>query len=83
MNPCVICGKQTEYNDDLVAAKVTPCPTGFRAQEVDILRAAQGRHVARLIAEERGTTKGIAIIMELHSGSLEDELNDFKAEQQP
>lgn len=63
---------EAEYRGETVAAKVTQCPTGFRTDELALLRRAQGEHTVRLIAEEEGTPKGTAIIMELCDGSLHD-----------
>lgn len=65
---------KAEYQGKIVAAKITGCPMGFRQREVSILRAAQGTHTVRLIAEEHNTSKGTAIIMELCNGSLADQL---------
>lgn len=71
---------KAEYEGEIVAAKVTGCPTGFRREELDILRAVQGPHTVRLIAEEHGTSKGTAIIMQLYEGSLQDRLDEFTSE---
>merc|ERR1712227_190132 len=63
---------KAEYKGEIVAAKVTSCPMGFRSEEIDILKSAQGQHTVKLIAQEECTPKGTAIIMELYSGSLLD-----------
>lgn len=60
-----------------VAAKVTDCPTGFRPEELLMLRAAQGPHTVKLLAEVN-TVKGMAIIMQLCGGSLQDQLSERK-----
>ena len=65
---------KAEYRGKIVAAKITHCPMGFRPREISILRAAQGSHTVKLIAEERNTSKGTAIIMELCEGSLADQI---------
>lgn len=70
---------KAEYQGELVAAKVTQCPTGFRDEEVALLRRAQGKHAVRLIAEEHNTPKGTAIIMELCEGSLIDRMQRLSA----
>jgi len=69
---------KAEYKGQLVAAKVTECPTGFRADELGLLRRAQGEYTVRMIAEEDDTTKGTAIIMELCDGSLHDSIERAK-----
>jgi len=74
---------KAEYRGELVAAKFTRCPTGFRDEEVSLLRRAQGDHTVRLIAEEHGTPKGTAIIMELCEGSLNDQVELAKAQREP
>jgi len=66
---------KAEYRGKEVAAKVTGCPVGFRPHEISILRAAQGSHTVKFIAEERNTSKGTAIIMELCEGSLSEQMN--------
>jgi len=63
---------KAEYNGELVAGKTTECPSGFRVEETELLRKAQGSKVVRLLAEEKGTPKGTVIVMELCAGSLED-----------
>jgi len=63
---------KADYKGELVAAKVTSCPTGFRAEEVALLRRAQGKHAVRLLGVEEGTSKGTAIVMELCEGNLHD-----------
>merc|ERR1712054_674439 len=63
---------KAEYEGKIVAAKTTGCPTGFRAQELELLKRAQGEHTVKLIAVEEGTVKGTAIIMELCDGNLQD-----------
>ena len=65
---------KAEYRGKEVAAKVTGCPVGFRPHEISILRAAQGSHTVKFIAEERNTSKGTAIIMELCEGSLAERM---------
>lgn len=49
---------QATWRGTQVAAKVTGCPTGFRAEELVILRLAQGSHTVKLLSEERSTVKG-------------------------
>jgi serine/threonine protein kinase len=73
---------KAEYRGEVVAAKVTDCPMGFRGEEIDILKSAQGQHTARLIAVEERTPKGTAIIMELYSGSLLDHVAASRGPQQ-
>lgn len=63
-----------EYRGSPVAVKVTSCPTGFREEELELLRKNQGAHVVKLIAVEQ-TVKGTAIIMELCEGSLQDQIS--------
>ena len=71
-----------EWKGQQVAAKITGCPTGFRREEVAALRAAQGHHTVKLLAEEERTSKGGAIIMELCNGSLDQQLAQAKAAEQ-
>jgi len=68
---------KAEYHGEMVAAKITGCPTGFRREEIAILEASQGRYTARLIGEER-TSKGVAILMELYEGSLHDKVSEAR-----
>ena len=72
-----------EWGGQQVAAKITGCPSGFRREEVAALRAAQGPHTVKLLAEEDRTSKGAAIIMELCDGSLDQQLAEAKAAGQP
>lgn len=65
-----------EYEGKEVAAKTTECPTGFPANEIEILRKAQGNYSVKLIAEESLTPKGTCIVMELCQGSLEDKVKE-------
>jgi len=65
-----------EYEGKEVAAKTTECPTGFPANEIGILRKAQGKYSVKLIAEETLTPKGTCIVMELCKGSLEDKVKE-------
>lgn len=64
---------KSEYKGAPVAVKVTSCPTGFREEELELLKKNQGEHVVELIAVEQ-TVKGTAIIMELCDGSLQDQI---------
>merc|ERR1711998_247108 len=49
---------KAEYKGELVAAKTTGCPTGFRAEELALLQRAQGNHAVQLLGVEEGTSKG-------------------------
>jgi len=68
---------EAKYKGQLVAAKVTECPSGFRSEELNLLQRAQGEHVVRLIAVEEGTKEGQALIMEICPGNLEDALKSI------
>lgn len=66
---------KAEYHGRPVAAKVTSCPSGFREEELGLLKKNQGEHVVELLGVER-TSKGITILMELCEGSLQDHLSE-------
>ena len=63
---------KAEYKGQMVAAKVTKCPEGFRTQEIALLRRAQGEHTVQLMAQEEQTPKGTIIVMQLCESSLQD-----------
>ena len=70
-----------DYKGQPVAAKVTECPTGFRQEELTILRAAQGEHTAKLI-DVIQSRKGCAIVMQLYKQSLLDHITQADANKQ-
>lgn len=70
---------KAKYEGDVVAAKTTECPTGFRDEEVAILRRAQGDYTVKLLGEEERTPKGTTILMELCEGNLQDRITKDKA----
>jgi len=54
------------------AVKVTFCPSGFRPEELDLLKRAQGPYTIKLLSMEHRTPKGTAIVMTLCDSSLDD-----------
>eukprot|EP00658_Telonema_sp_P-2_P025428 TRINITY_DN2023_c0_g2_i2.p1 TRINITY_DN2023_c0_g2~~TRINITY_DN2023_c0_g2_i2.p1 ORF type:complete len:459 (-),score=96.03 TRINITY_DN2023_c0_g2_i2:982-2358(-) len=61
------------YKGARAAVKVTGNPAGFRGEELELLQRAQGgSHCVWLIALEKLTPKGTAIVTELCDGNLEE-----------
>jgi len=52
-------------------------PSGFRADELELLRKAQGAQAVKMIAKEERTPKGTAIVMELAEGSLQSTVEEL------
>jgi len=67
---------KAEWNQAVVAAKVTGCPTGFPAKEITLLERAQGEHSVKLLGQELDAEKGTVILMELCDGSLQEHIED-------
>jgi len=65
---------RARHKGQLCAAKITKCPTGFRSEELALLKKAQGPHTVPLIALEEMTPKGTAIVMALAERSLDDKV---------